>query len=135
MASGLEVVVRPVVFPNIRPQTPRILPPINDPEQGFATIGGGGGKVLQLTHSYSFSLSRNKPHQETKRESDIDRVYQKKADGTINRSNFIDIKRPTKIKATNGGFSDPIRIQFRPPAERDNVETIETGITEGTGAE
>ena len=45
---GFEVVVRPAVFPNIRPQRPGLSLPGDAPDKGFATISGGGGNAYQL---------------------------------------------------------------------------------------
>ncbi len=36
--AGLEVVVRPVVFPNIRPAPARALAPEDNPDQGIAVL-------------------------------------------------------------------------------------------------
>jgi len=93
---GLEVVVRPVVFPDIRPAPARSLPPQDDPDKGFAVIHGQAGKQVDLTWSYSSSASSNK-RQETKRRVDEVRVYQKRKDGTINKNNFVDIQVTNKM--------------------------------------
>lgn len=127
--AGLEVVVRPVVFPNIRPQTPRVLPPLDDPEQGFATISGGGGNLLDLPYSRSVSISSGSPRREVKRQFDVDRVYQKDKDGNINRKNYVEVERLKKIHATNGDANSDIKVILAGPPERDNVETIETDKT------
>lgn len=126
--AGLEVVVRPVVFPNIRPPTPRVLPPLDDPAQGFATISGGGGNLLDLPESVTASGSSSSPHREVKRQYDVDRIYQKK-NGTINRNNYMDSERTTRVHASNGSAADDIKMIFARPPERDNIETIETGKT------
>ena len=42
--GGFEVVVRPVVFPNIRPAVPRVAGAAGRSEQGLCVITGGGGK-------------------------------------------------------------------------------------------
>jgi len=93
---GFEVVVRPVVFPNIRPAPARSLPPQDDPDKGFAVIRGNGANQVSLSSSYSASTSTNK-RKETQRRVDEARVYQEEDDGTVNKDNFVDIEVPNKI--------------------------------------
>lgn len=131
--SGLEVVVRPVVFPNIRPQQARVLPPLDDQTQGFASITGGSGRVIDLPHTYSLSITRQTPHTEVRRQYDVDRVYQKNDDGSINRKNFVEIERMTRVLARNGNTENDIKIRYAPGPERDNVEVKETNITRTSG--
>lgn len=100
--AGFEVVVRPVVFPNIRPTPARSLPPADDPDKGFAVIRGSGGKEFTLSNSYSASTSTGK-QKETKRRVDVARVYQQDDNGTVNEENFVDIQVPNKIWK-RGGF-------------------------------
>lgn len=71
--AGFEVIVRPAVFPNIRPAPTRSLPPADDPEQGQAVLSGGSGQVIALTHSFSASGSRP-GGTETQRTYDVVRV-------------------------------------------------------------
>jgi hypothetical protein len=101
---GLEVVVRPVVLPNIRPAPARSLPPADDPTQGFCEIKGNPAKQVDLTSSWSFSLSRS-VNVETERTVDTARVYQQDDDGTVNQDNFVDVDVATRIKSNGGaGF-------------------------------
>jgi hypothetical protein len=93
---GFEIVVRPVVLPNIRPASPRSLPPADDPDKGFAVINGNGFKTVNLTNSYSASASSSQ-RTETKRRVDVARVYQKQDDDTVNKDNFVDIEVANKI--------------------------------------
>ena len=93
---GFEVVVRPVVFPNIRPAPARSLPPQDDPDKGFAVIHGNGANQVGLSTSFSASTSTNK-RKETQRRVDDVRVYQQEDDGTVNKENFVDIQVPNKI--------------------------------------
>lgn len=95
--AGFETIVRPVVFPNIRPTPTRSLPPADDPEQGKCIIGGGGGGLMSATESISVSGSTHNP-KETERRVDVARVYQKDDDGTVNRDNFVDIEVANRIK-------------------------------------
>jgi hypothetical protein len=111
--AGLEVVVRPVVFPNIRPAPARALAPEDNPDQGIATLSGSGGRLIDLPHSLSASVSRNKQETETKRVVDTERVYQVEDDGTINKDNFVDVDRTTKAR-----FEEPDPDAGASPAER-----------------
>ena len=95
--ANFEVVVRPVVFPNIRPAPARVLPRENDPEKGFAVIRGNPATHIDLPYSYSMNATSSRSV-ETEREVDTVRVYQEEDDGTINRDNFVDIEIPHKIK-------------------------------------
>ncbi|SRR5580765_2514468 len=63
---GFEVVVRPAVFPNIRPQRPGLSMPGDAPDKGFATISGGGATFLSLPWSESMSMSKG--HHERRRQ-------------------------------------------------------------------
>lgn len=99
--TGFETIVRPVVFPDIRPPPAQTLPPAADPEKGFCTINGNPAKEVNLTTSWSSSTSTS--HQvETQRRVDTARVYQMDDDGTINRDNFVDVESANRIK-TRGG--------------------------------
>ena len=53
--AGFEVVVRPVVFPDIRPAPARSLPPADDPTKGFCEITGAGNFPVQLSFSSQVS--------------------------------------------------------------------------------
>jgi len=98
---GFETIVRPVVFPNIRPVPTRSLPPQDDPEKGKCTIGGGGGGIIAVTENKSVSGSTHNP-KEIERTVDQARVHQKNDDGTINEENFVDIEVANKIKMKVG---------------------------------
>jgi hypothetical protein len=95
--AGFEIVVRPVVFPDIRPAPAQPVPPANDPNQGFATISGNGGHMWNTATSYSASASSS-THSEIERRSDEARVYQKTKDGKINKKNFVDVRAPNRIR-------------------------------------
>jgi hypothetical protein len=129
---SLEIVVRPVVLPNIRPSVARRIAPPDDPTKGLASLGGGGaGTFIGVSESYSHSISKQEPHKETKRQVDTDRVYQMDENGNINKSNFVDIERITKLlsEANDGGAYSTLRSIYHEPNYRPNVETIETGKT------
>lgn len=94
--AGLEVVVRPVIFPNIRPQPRQSLPPQDDPEKGFAVIKGQPAQGVGTNYSMSISSSKSKPR-EVERRFDEVRVYQEQDDGTINKDNFVDVEVANRI--------------------------------------
>jgi len=130
----LEVVVRPVVFPNIRPARPRVLVKSDDPEQGMVVMGGGSSKFVSTSYSYNYSYSRAEKKQEVKRQVDKKRVYQVEDDGSsvshgtsVNKDNFIDIEVTKKILLTGG--KEPDRIEYAPYKDPPNVEVIEADVT------
>lgn len=103
--AGFEVVVRPVVFPDIRPAPARSLPPADDPTKGFCEITGGGNFPVQLSFSSQVSTSKSKPV-ETERRVDGVRVYQMDDDGTVNEDNFVDLEIANRIKMRDAGRND-----------------------------
>jgi hypothetical protein len=109
--AGLEVVVRPFIFPDIRPRARQSLPPQDDPDKGFAKIDGQPAKSVSMSYSMSVSSSHSKP-QEVERRVDEVRVYQKEDDGTVNKNNFIDLQVANKItmeepEQPGGGIGGP----------------------------
>jgi hypothetical protein len=132
---GFEVVVRPVVFPDIRPAPAQPQPPAtSDPKQGIATIHGSNGKFLDLAYSWSVSSSQSNPN-ETKRRVDVVRVYQQEDDGsvagglaapragTINKDNFVDIEVANRVWMDDGTVQS--RYTYAPVQEADNIEIRE----------
>ena len=100
--AGFEIIVRPVIFPNIRPQPARSLAPEDDPEKGVCVIKARAPKTVNITYSMSVSTSQDRPS-ESERRSDVARVYQKRANGTINKKNFVDIKVANRTRYRRGG--------------------------------
>jgi hypothetical protein len=131
--AGFEVIVRPVVFPNIRPAPPRALAPEDDPTKGLAVITGGGGTIVTTSIDWSVSLSRQLPQSEVSRQFDKERTYQKDDKGKINKANYIDVERLKKIKAAGSDDEEPLRVAFADPPKVDNVETLETDVTRDAG--
>lgn len=129
--AGFEVIVRPAVFPNIRPAPPRVLAPEDNPEQGKATIGGGGGGVIGESYSSSISISRNRPT-EQKRRVDETRVYQKDDKGNVNKSNFIDVDVMNKVWMS--GLDDTVDFYER-IKEADNIEIKRENVIKKGGEE
>ena len=145
--AGFETIVRPVVFPNIRPAPARSLPPADDPEKGFAIIKGNPAKEVDLNYSYSMSAS-SRSSNETERRVDVARIYQEEDDGTINRDNYVDIEVANRIKMKgssrqSGQAGDPVPTDpnakdrqkseqwiehFKKVEEKPNVEIQELNI-------
>ena len=144
--AGFEVIVRPVVFPNIRPAPAQPLPPADEPDKGFATIRGNGGKQITLSYSHSSSASSS-THSEIERRVDQARIYQKNDDGSINKDNFIDVEAANRIRmagppsfqvAANpvAGFDvfdvprsrDKTTFYYGRIREEDNIKIIKTDV-------
>jgi hypothetical protein len=137
---AFEVVVRPVVFPNIRPQTPQILPQQTDSTQGFATLNGNPAQSASGSYSYTSSTS-NTRRQEKNRLVDNMRVYQKldkedqkEGEDNVNKDNYIDMyfaKRITMFgdsrNANNsfGGGRLQEKYGYQKQKEEDNIELRE----------
>jgi hypothetical protein len=98
---GLEVVIRPVVLPNIRPAPAQSLPPADDPTKGFCTINGNPAKEVNFSTSWSQSTSKS-IHVETERTEDTARVYQMDDNGNVNKKNFVDVAIARKIHSRGG---------------------------------
>ena len=128
--AGFEVIVRPVVFPNIRPQPTRSLPPVDDPTQGQAVLSGGSGQVIALTHSYTASASSS-GGKETERTFDVARIYQQDDAGNVNKDNFVDVEAVTKVKMKTDSGDMPIYI-YAPMKPDANVIITKTGIIRRT---
>jgi hypothetical protein len=144
--AGFEVVVRPAIFPNIRPvKAPQVPNPPDDPNADVCVITGSSGKSIDLPFSWSVSMSCSK-RVETQRTVDTARVYQKEDDGTINKDNYVDVDVAKKINYRGGKqpgtqdiFVDPNypqqpgtkpfidesgTVSFRKVQEADNVKVI-----------
>jgi hypothetical protein len=130
--AGFEVIVRPVVFPNIRPGPARVLQPAGDPEQGKFVLTGGSGKFMGVSLSRSVSVSKQSPHKENKRQFDVERVYQVDQSGNINKANFVDIERLSRIRLDRDDGADDqetLNQTFVKPPKANNIETLETDRT------
>jgi len=124
---GFEVVVRPVVLPNIRPPRAQVLPPEDDPKQGWAVIKGGRPESLGASYSYKMSWTKQKPHEEEKRQFDKQRVYQVDEKGNINKSNYVDMERLSRVKLNKE--DEAYKVLYVTPPESDNVVTLEKDVT------
>ena len=120
---AFEVVVRPVVMPDIRPAPAQPVPPADDPTKGICTIRGSNGKFLDLAYSWSASTSQNN-QSEFKRRVDVARVYQMDDEENVNRDNFVDIEVANTVwyKYTDGtrGVAD-----WMPVREAPNTDVFE----------
>jgi hypothetical protein len=119
---GFEVVVRPVVFPNIRPAPAQSSPAPDNAESGIATINGSSGQFLDLQYSWSASTSQSNPS-ERRRRVDVARVYQMDDDGNVNEDNFVDIEVANRIWMNDGSVQS--RYGYAPVEEDDNIEIRE----------
>jgi len=119
--AGLETVVRPVVFPVIRPTPTQSAVQKDDPNQGKAVITGSGGKSIDLPYSYSVSSSQSRPT-ETGRRVDVARVYQMDDNENVNRDNFIDINVANKVWMRGSPLT---MYYYSRVQESDNVEIRE----------
>lgn len=120
--AGFEVVVRPVVFPNIRPAPAQSQAPASDPEKDIAVIHGSSGQHIDLPFSWTVSTSSSRP-KETKRRIDLARVYQKDDSDNVDQANFIDIEVANRIWMNDGGMQS--RYGYTRVQEADNIEIRE----------
>jgi len=113
--AGFEVVVRPVIFPDIRPRAKQSLAPQDDPEKGLAVISGNPAEAVGLSYSWSASASYSKPREKWRRVDGV-RVFQMKepeggggGGGGVNRKNYIDAEVANKIAMEEpGGGQGPV---------------------------
>ena len=122
MTGGFEVIVRPVILPNIRPMVPRVLAPEDDPSSGTAVLGGSGGKLIDLTQSEQSSWSRSK-ETETRRTFVTERIYKVDEDGAVDKSTFVDVERVKKMTTVEGNGIEK-QVIYADPPEKENVEII-----------
>lgn len=132
--AGFEVIVRPVVFPNIRPAPTRSLPPADDPESGQAVLSGGSGQVISLTHSYNASASRP-GGTEKKRKFDVARIRPANGSGGSSRSAragsdddvFIDVEVVKRVEMQSATESST--WNYTPIQESENIKIIKRDQT------
>lgn len=125
--AGFEIIVRPVVFPNIRPQPTRALTIADAPDKGICTIRGGGGGIVDLPYSVSNSWSKSRMV-EVRRHFDKARIYYTRPDGTFDKSKYWEFEVLTSIEYLENGMT-AWGQQFAPMPEGDNVEVINRGLT------
>lgn len=137
--AGLEIVVRPVIFPDIRPRPRPALPPEDDPTKGFAVIQGNPAGSTSSSLSVSINSSHARPV-ENERRVDEARVYQQDDDGTINKDNFVDVEVANRIT-----MEEPVPVSdkfaylgviptierkhfYEPVEEKENIEIMKRDI-------
>ena len=139
---GFETVVRPVVFPNIRPAPARALPIEDAPDKGLAVIAGGSNSLVDLPFSEQHSGSTNRAV-EKKRTFDKVRLYYTRPEGTpagmlakdgtakedtVDKSEYweFEVLRKLEYQDDDGKQSSE---EFAPIAEAENIEVIERNQT------
>lgn len=137
--AGFETIVRPAVFPNIRPVKPEQLAPQDAPDTQ-QVIRGNPASVASNTYSVheSYQINRNT---EKERRVDVMRVYQKDDDGKITKENFVDIEVTNRMRKQGGkgpanptGQGDSYAIApdfttyYAPAKEADNIERREQNV-------
>jgi hypothetical protein len=100
--ATFETIVRPVIFPNIRPAQVRPVTPESDPEKGFAHIHGASGKTVSLAYSWSYNKTKSKT-QEVKRRVDEVRVYKMDENGNVEEDVWIDLHLTNKLWMREAG--------------------------------
>jgi hypothetical protein len=129
MAESYEILVRPYIPPAIRPERAQPIVPKDDPAFGQAVIGGSSGQIVKLTLSEQSSWSRSHAT-ETRRQVDVERVYQKKPPtpehpkGEIDKENYVDVERMKKLEM-QGGNGELLKYDYALPSPSDNIELIE----------
>ena len=123
MGEPFDLLVRPNVSPDIRPNPAQLISPSGNPEIGKAIFGGVGTQVIKLTTSVQQSWSRSKPV-EIRRQVAVERVYQKEKDGTINKDNYVDVERMKRLETQESNGEKKMHYYADPPMPRDNIEII-----------
>ena len=114
---SFEVVVRPAVFPNIRPSPAQPSLPGDAPDKGVATMAGSSGKLLTLPWSESVSMSDQK--QEQKRTYEKVRVPYTNPDGTLDWTHYTEYEVATDIS-----FLPGFKLKFNPPKETESLQLM-----------
>ncbi len=124
---GFETVVRPVVFPDIRPPPVRALPIADAPDKGLAVITGGSNSVVDLPHSETHSWSRNRMV-EVIRHYDKARIYYTNPDGTFDYSQYWEFEVLRSVEFLKNGTT-AFGQQYGPMQEGPNIEVFERNLT------
>lgn len=115
---GLELVVRPVVFPSIRPAPPQI-PVVVEEDDRVSEIIGRGGRAITLSHSRRWSSSRNN-QRELSRTFDTVRVFNPQ-----DEEQFVDIEVVKKLNVRNSN-GDRQTLRLCDHAAGANTQIINT---------
>jgi hypothetical protein len=125
---GFETVVRPAVFPNIRPQPARLVPILDAPDKGLAVITGGNNSLIDLPISESQSWSSSRMV-EVVRVYDKARIYYTRPDGTLDTSQYWEFEVLRAITYLENGHVTFGPVQFGPMQEADNIEITGQKLT------
>jgi hypothetical protein len=117
--AQFEGIVRPVVFPNIRPTQARPLTPATSDQDAYV-IRGSSGQTAELRLTTSGSFFAEAPT-EIERTEDFVRVYQVQDNDEVNKENFVDLAVAKKISMVS---SPVVTYRYRPVEETDNVEIL-----------
>jgi hypothetical protein len=128
---GFEVVVRPVVFPSIRPPPARTVPIEDAPDKGLAVISGGNNHLIDLPHSESHSWSKSRMV-EVKRTFDKARIYYTRPDGTLDKNQYWEFEVLRSVEFLENGTT-AFGQQFAPMQEAENIEVFEQNLTRKAG--
>lgn len=132
---GIEVVVRPSVFPDIRPQAKETAASA-DPNAGRTVLTGMDGLVLDLNLTLNQSMTKQIAREE-KRIFDIARIYKTTPSETggppnIDKGTYIDVEMPHAIRLKKTDKGPNIDRYYRKPKAEDypngNVEIREEDI-------
>jgi hypothetical protein len=105
--AKFENIVRPVVFPNIRPPARVKSAELEGEDEAPHVIRGGSGGMTDLPSSWSMNTSRSK-RRELKRRVDEVRVLKMDEDGNVDEDVWIDLHVTNKIWYREPGRSGGI---------------------------
>ena len=125
---GLETVVRPVVFPDIRPPPARTTPIMDAPDKGLAVITGGSNNLVDMPYSEQHSWSSSRKV-EVKRTYDKARMYWTRQDGTIDYNNYWEFEVLRSIEFIENGKTTWGPQQYSSLPTADNIAVTEQGLT------
>jgi len=128
---GFETVVRPVVFPNIRPAPARALRIEDAPDKGIAVITGGSNSLVDLPYSEQHSWSQSRMV-EVVRKFDKARIYYTRPDGTLDKNEYWEFEVLRSIQFLENGQT-AWGQQYAPMQNLENVEVINRGLTRRNG--
>lgn len=124
--SGFEVIVRPVVLPNIRPAPARTKAADDDEDRGVCVLNGSSGQLIDLSISENSNISRSRT-KETKRRFDEVRIKKKDDAGNIDEETFVDVEVLKKVWLINGDGTVDTR-RYADFEERDNTEILRRDV-------
>jgi len=117
MPVGLfEVLVRPNVYPRIRP-IPNPAPPPLDPEDRLVVLDSSSVTIIELNFTYSYSMSRTKI-EETSRKFDVARIS-----NVDDSSQFVDVEVITALKLRDADRM-VYKRKYEKPKAGPNVEIL-----------